>query len=142
VDITTDRPGGDVAVMRLDGELDGANFERVIAAARQLRDGGAKTLIVDLGGLTYMASAGLVALHSAAILMAGGEPPDPESGWDTLLGFGGGGAGDRMRQGLKLASTTPQVDRVLERTGIRSLFDVHPDTASALAAAGVTEPTA
>ena len=141
MDITTERAGGDVAVMRLVGELDGSNFERVISGARQLRDGGAKTLVVDLGGLSYMASAGLVALHSAAILMAGGEPPDPEAGWDTLLGFGGGG-GDRLRQGLKLAAVTPQVDRVLDRTGIRSLFDLHPDTASALAAAGVTEPTA
>ena len=128
--------------MRLDGELDGANFERVIAATRQLRDGGAKTLVIDLAGLTYMASAGLVALHSAAILMAGGEPPDPEGGWDTLLGFGGDGTGDRLREGLKLAGATPQVDRVLDRTGIRSLFDLHPDTASALTAAGVTGPSA
>ena len=62
-----------------------------------------KTLVIDLAGLTYMASAGLVALHSAAILMAGGEPPDPEGGWDTLLGFGADGTGDRLREGLKLA---------------------------------------
>ena len=142
MDITTERPGGDVAVMRLDGELDGSNFERVIAAVRQLRDGGAKTLVVDLAGLTYMASAGLVALHSAAILMAGGEPPDPEAGWDSLLGFGAAGGGDQLRRGLKLAGPTPQVDRVLDRTGLRSLFDLHPDLTTALGAAGVTEPSA
>lgn len=136
MDITTERAAGDVAVMHLAGELDASNFERVIAAARQLRDGGARTLVVDLGGLTYMGSAGLVALHSAAILMTGAEPPDPEQGWDTLHALGADTTGGALRAGLKLAGPSPQVDRVLDRTGIRGVFDIHPDTQSALAAAG------
>jgi anti-anti-sigma regulatory factor len=136
MDITTERAAGDVAVMHLAGELDASNFERVIAATRQLRDGGARTLVVDLGGLTYMGSAGLVALHSSAILMTGAEPPDPEKGWDTLHELGADAAGPALRAGLKLAAPSPQVDRVLERTGIRGVFDIHPDTESALAAAG------
>jgi anti-anti-sigma regulatory factor len=140
MDITTERATGDAAVMTLTGELDGSNYERVIAAARQLRDGGARVLVVDLGGLTYMGSAGLVALHSAAILMTGAEPPSPEDGWDTLHQLGADRAGERMREGLKLAAAPPQVDRVLERTGIRDVFDLHPDVASALAAA--TTPAA
>ena len=36
MDITTERAAGDVAVMHLAGELDASNFERVIAATRQL----------------------------------------------------------------------------------------------------------
>ena len=34
MDITTERPSPDVAVIALDGELDGSNFEQVIEAGR------------------------------------------------------------------------------------------------------------
>ena len=64
------------------------------------------------------------------------EPPDPELGWDTLHELGADRDGAAMRAGIKLAAPSPQVDRVLDRTGIRGVFDIHPDTDSALAAAG------
>src|SRR5262245_64652711 len=120
MEITTEHGPGGVAIIALSGELDASNYEDVIAAAREARDSGAKRLVVDLGGLTYMGSAGLVALHSAAILLAGMEPPPPEAGWDALHQLTADASGERLRAGLKLAAPTPQVDRVLDRTGIRS----------------------
>ena len=38
MDITTDRPSPDVAVIGLTGELDGSNFEQVIEAGRVAHD--------------------------------------------------------------------------------------------------------
>jgi anti-anti-sigma regulatory factor len=138
MDITTQHETGDVAVLVLRGELDASNHEDVIAAARAARDGGARVLVVDLAGLTYMGSAGLVALHSAAILMTGTEPPSAEAGWDALHQLSADVSGQRLRSGLKLAGPTPQVDRVLERTGIRKVFDIHPDRATAVEAAAAS----
>ena len=132
MDITTERPRDDVAVVALDGELDASNFEEVVATARTLRDDGAHHLILDLSGLTYMGSSGLVALHSAAILARGGEPPSPEDGWDAFHRMGDEVARGTSDGSLALVAPSPAVDRVLERTGMKRLFAVHPDRQAAL----------
>src|SRR4051794_37686294 len=84
MDISTERPRDDVAVVALTGELDASNFEQVIDTARVLTRDGAHHLILDLSGLSYMGSSGLVAIHSAALLAQGHEPPSPEDGWDAF----------------------------------------------------------
>ena len=137
MDITTEREGN-VVVLGLTGELDASNFERVIAASREARDAGARTLVIDMSGLTYMGSAGLVAIHSAAILMSGGEPPSPEDGWDALHQLSYDVSAGKMREAVKLAGPPPSVDRVLERTGLKRLFEIHPNREAAIAAANST----
>ena len=84
--ITTERVEGRVpiTVVGLDGELDASNFERLIEEVRGLYDVGDRTLLLDLSGLTFMASSGLVALHSIVLVMHGDEPPDLEGGWSAF----------------------------------------------------------
>jgi anti-anti-sigma regulatory factor len=132
MDITTDRPSADLAVIALAGELDGSNFEQVIDAGRAARDGGASTIVLDLAGLTYMGSSGLVAIHSIALLLRGQEPTSPEDGWQAIHDIG---AGDGEDATLLLAGAPPAVHRVLDRSGMLSLFPVHDDRAAAVAAA-------
>ena len=67
-----------VTVVALDGELDASNFERLIEEVRGLYAAGDRTLLLDLSGLTFMASSGLVALHTIVLVMQGEEPQDPE----------------------------------------------------------------
>ena len=127
---------GDVAVIALEGELDASNYEDVIKAARAARADGARTLVVDLGGLSYMGSAGLVALHAAGLIFQGIEPPGGEAGWDALTQFGADVSTARFHEVMKLAAVPPTVDRVFSHTGMGVLFEQHPDRASAIAAAG------
>jgi anti-anti-sigma regulatory factor len=134
MDITTDRPSPDVAVLGLTGELDGSNFEKVIDAGRVARDGGARRIVIDLSGLTYMGSSGLVAIHSIALLMRGQEPTSPERGWQAIHELGTATAGDAA-PGVVLAGPPPSIERVLDRSGMLGLFPVHADRASAVAAA-------
>jgi anti-anti-sigma regulatory factor len=134
MDITTERPRPDVAVVTLTGELDASNFEELIDTARALHGQGCHHFVIDLSGLSYMGSSGLVAIHSAAMLARGQEPPSPEDGWDAFHQLGhevDSGAADGS---LRLVAPTPSVDRVLERTGMKRLFEVHPDRDSALGA--------
>lgn len=133
MDITTDRPSADVAVIALDGELDGSNFERVIDAGRAAHDGGARRLVLDLSGLTYMGSSGLVAIHSIALLMAGREPTSPDDGWQAIHEVNL--TVDEGEPAVHLAGPQPSVRRVLERSGMLGLFPVHEDRVSALGAA-------
>lgn len=137
MDITTDRPSADVAVIALAGELDGSNFERVIDAGRAAHDDGASRIVLDLSGLTYMGSSGLVAIHSIALLLRGQEPTSPEDGWQAFHDLGSDDTSADSSSGVVLAAPPPSIERVLDRSGMLSLFPVHPDRASAVAAASV-----
>jgi anti-anti-sigma regulatory factor len=133
MDITTDRSSADVTVIGLDGELDGSNFENVIAAGRAARDAGARRIVLDLSGLSYMGSSGLVAIHSIALLLAGKEPTSPEDGWQAIHEVNQ--AVDASEPVVLLAGPQASVQRVLDRSGMSELFPVHPDRATALGAA-------
>src|SRR5262245_23356800 len=134
MDITTERPRDDVAVVALSGELDASNFERVIDTARELHQQGAHHFVLDLSDVSYMGSSGLVAIHSAAMLARGQEPPSPEDGWDAIHQMGHEVASGTSDGSLRIVGPSPSVDRVLERTGMKRLFEVYPDRAAALAA--------
>jgi anti-anti-sigma factor len=118
-----------VTVVSLAGELDASNFEALIDAVRGVYDGGARQLLLDLSALRFMASSGLVALHSIVRIMHGEPPLDPEAGWSALHTPVGG-----TQTEVQLCGPLPAVERVLARTGLDRMFVIHPDRASALAA--------
>lgn len=121
-----------VTVVALDGELDASNYEHVIQVVRDAYARGARGLVMDLASLSFMASSGLFALHSALRIMRGETPPDPEGGWGALheMSHDHEGAAANVR----LAGPQEAIARVLERTGMAQLFPVDTDRASAVAA--------
>jgi anti-anti-sigma regulatory factor len=131
VDLSIDRDTGraDILVLTLRGELDYSSYEAVIDAARSAYNDGVRHLVLDLSGVDYMGSSGLVALHSAALLFEGKEPPDPEAGWSAYHSL----ADDEVHAAVKLLNPSPAVDRVLERTGMKQFFEIHDDRSAAIA---------
>jgi anti-anti-sigma factor len=123
-----------ITIISLDGELDASNFERLIDEVRGLYEAGSRHLVLDLTGLTFLASSGLVALHSIVRIMHGEPPPDPESGWDALHSLGLDISGGATQAEVQLVAPQPAVARVLQRTGLDRLFHVHPDRATAIGA--------
>jgi anti-anti-sigma regulatory factor len=80
----------------------------------------------------FMGSSGLAALHSLALLLRGEEMPDLESGWNVFHAL------DRDRDSglqkhFKILNPQPQVDQVLEMSGLKQFFEVHTDLETALA---------
>src|SRR6478735_9222837 len=73
-----------VTVLTLDGELDAAAYEGVIDTVRGMYDAGTRILVLDLTGLWFISSSGLVAIHAAMRLMRGEAAPDTEQGWVAL----------------------------------------------------------
>ena len=92
-----------ITILALDGELDASNYQEVIDTVRRLYDEGTRQLIIDLAGLRFMASSGLVALHSIVQIMHGEEPLDPEGGWGALHSIGG----DQQTE-VRLAARSPR----------------------------------
>lgn len=123
-----------ITVVALDGELDASNFERFIDETRGLYEGGARHFLLDLTGLTFLASSGLVALHSIVRIMRGEAPPDPESGWDAFHSLGLDVSEGATQTDVQLCAPQPGVARVLQRTGLDRLFVVHESRAAAIAA--------
>lgn len=123
-----------ITVLALDGELDASNFMALIDQVRGLYEAGTRHLLLDLSGLQFMASSGLVALHSVVRLIHGEPPPDPEAGWGALHALGQDVSEGSTQAEVQLCGAQPAVERVLARTGLHRLFLSHPDRASAIAA--------
>lgn len=94
--IPQDRP--DVAVLHLSGWLDGQAEEQLVAAVQLAKDNGARHVLLELGGINTITSAGLRGIQkSFRILTPKGE---------TGLGR------------LKLCNASPKVREVLSITGL------------------------
>lgn len=123
-----------VTVMKLDGELDASCYRDVIENARRLYQDGTRNLLMDLGQVSFMASSGLVSLHSIALIMMGKEPPDPESGWGAFHALAEEverGTGQEVH--FKLLNPQPLVVKTLMTTGFDKILAVYSDRESALA---------
>jgi anti-anti-sigma regulatory factor len=118
-------------VMSLAGDLDASNFQQVIAEAQKLFNGGVRHLLLDLTGLAFMSSSGLVALHSIAKIFRGEKPPDLEYGWAAIHAMGE--ENERgVEPNVKLINPQPKISSTLQKTGMDQFFQVFADRAEAL----------
>jgi anti-anti-sigma factor len=121
-----------VSIMRVTGDVDGSNYRELIERMRAIHAAGARHLLIDLAGVPYMSSAGLVALHSIALLFQQKSLPDPEYGWRAIRALGD--AGEVGQQPfVKLLHPQPRVSSILDQTGLLPYFEVYVDEAAALA---------
>jgi anti-sigma B factor antagonist len=102
------QPRPDAAVLVVSGELDTLTAPELDAALRELVAGPQPLLVVDLSGVTFLASSGLAVLIQAAHR-----------------------AEDRDRD-LHLVVTSRAVLRPIEITGSDQLFTLHSGIATAL----------
>ena len=125
-----------VTVVRLDGDLDASNYEALIEKGAELYGGGCRNLLLDMRGVPYMGSSGLVALHSIALILSGQEPPNPDDGWDAHHAISRSVEGGQQQHLKVLVTSEPDsaVRRVFERTGMDRFIQVLTDEPAALAA--------
>jgi anti-anti-sigma regulatory factor len=113
-----------VTVIKLDGQLDGQNYQDLIAKSQELYEAGTRDFLLDLSDLTYISSAGLVALHSIALLARGEELPDLEGGWSAYRSMGRSGEAG-VQKHVKLLNPRSEVMGVLEMVGFNNVFEVY-----------------
>ena len=115
-----------VTVIKLDGQLDGQNFQELISKAQELYSTGARDFLLDLSDLTYISSAGLVALHSVALMARGEELPDMEGGWSAYRSMGRSSEAG-VQKHVKLLNPRSEIMGVLDMVGFSSVFQVYTD---------------
>lgn len=131
INVETSQGETPVTILSLQGELDASNFEAVIAKVQELYNSGTRRLLLDLSGLQFMSSSGLVALHSIILLMRGEQPHDMETGWNVFHAIDQGRERQPMTQ-VKLLNPQPKITSTLQKTGMDHFFEIFTDRKAAL----------
>jgi anti-anti-sigma regulatory factor len=113
------------------GQLDGQTYQKLIASAQDVIKGGAKNIVLDMGDLTFISSAGLVSLHVIALLLRGEAMPDLEHGWAALKSVNKSRESG-IQQHVKLLNPREEIVNVLEMVGFSTFFDIFNDKQKAL----------
>jgi len=120
IDTTVSRPRPGAILLEVDGEIDTLTAARLATGLDAVLDAGSaedRAVVVDLSGVTFLASSGLaVLIHGARRVTERGAR-------------------------LHVVAATRAVSRPITVTGADTLFDTHADRDSALAAA-VAPPVA
>lgn len=122
-----------VTVLHLAGELDASTYTDVIKKVQESYDGGARDLLIDLGNVSYISSAGLMSLHTVALIFAGQSLQSNSSGRPTFRSLDPK-RDDAAKQHVKLLNPQHAVEQVLDTVGLKSFFEVFTDLESAVKA--------
>jgi anti-anti-sigma regulatory factor len=120
-----------VTIMKLAGNLDASNYADVIAKAQNAYDEGSRSLLIDLSEVPYVSSAGLMSLHSVALIFAGFSLKSKESGRPTFRSINAENA-KTVREHLKLLSPQPDVEQVLDVVGLKQFLDIYANLETAV----------
>ena len=121
-----------VTVVQPHGDVDASNYAQLIGKVEALQKDGARDLILDLSDVPFMSSAGLVAMHTIAIMLRGEKPADPQSGWAALKSI------DRsketgMQRHVKLLAPQQYVADTFDKAGFTQFFEIFNDLQTAVA---------
>ena len=99
-----------VTVLRVEGDIDAATHKDLQDKAAEVIEGGAKHILLDLGGVNYMGSAGFRAIHAISNMLS-----DEEA------------SGLSKSPYLKLLNPTDAVSRVIKTLGFDVYLDIYQD---------------
>jgi len=131
INVSQEQGNVPVSVLSLAGQLDGQTYQELIKIALDAKQGGAKNILLDMSDLTYISSAGLVALHTIALSLRGEEVPHLEQGWAALKSIDRSRASG-LQKNIKLFNPPPQVVNVLDMVGYTAIFEIFTDKQKAL----------
>lgn len=133
MDIAVSKQTGnvDVTVLKLTGELDGQTYQGLIDRAKELYGSGARNFLLDMSELTYVSSAGLVAIHTIAMLLKGEAVPNTDDGWASMRSVKKTSDG-KMQEHMKLLNPRSEIRSVLEMVGFDRAFEIHSNLEDAV----------
>jgi anti-anti-sigma regulatory factor len=126
ISISIEQADEPIAVMRLKGDINAANFMQVVDRAREIYKNPARKLILDLSEVPAISSTGLVAIHKIALIYSG-VPQDVEANENPDFTHS-----SNARKYVKLLRPQPEVDKALESAGMKLFFKIFDDLESAI----------
>lgn len=104
-----------VTILRIEGDIDASTHKTLQDKAAEVVEAGSKHVLLDLGGVNYMGSAGFRALHAISNMLHADEPP-----------------GMLKSTRLKLLNPTDAVARVIKTLGFDVYLDIYKDQDAAV----------
>ena len=120
-----------IAIMQIKGDINASNFLDVVNRAQELYNNPAHNLIIDLSEVTSVSTTGLVALHKIALVYSG-VPQEMDQDAATKDRRPDFTHSSNARKFVKLLSPQPEVDKALEKAGMKLFFKVFKDLESAI----------
>jgi len=105
-----------VTVLRIEGDLDAGSYKELQDKAAELIDAGTTKILLDMGQVEYMGSAGFRAIHAIANLLNTEQKQ-----------------GMYKSEHVKLLNPKGEVARVIKTLGFDSFLEIHEDRAVAIA---------
>jgi anti-anti-sigma regulatory factor len=132
ITVSTQQGNVPVMVVQPHGDVDASNYTQLVSKVEALHQDGARDFLIDLSDVSYMSSAGLVALHSISIMLGGEKPTDPQSGWAAFKAM------DRSRERglqkhIKVLNPQQYVAETFDKAGFTEFFEVFTDLKKAVA---------
>ena len=115
-----------VTIFRITGAV--TDNQELEALAQTAHDDGARSIVLDLTDVPYMATAGLRALHAIFVLLRADTPEESDDA--TKIGIA---AGTFMSPHLKLVKPSAHVLEVLKAAGYDMFLEIHRDVDQAVA---------
>ena len=132
ITVSTQQGRVPVTIVQPHGDVDASNYRELITKVESLIKADARDFVIDLSDVPFMSSAGLVGLHSIAIILRGEQPVDPQSGWGALKAM------DRdrdrgMQKHVKLFGAQQYVAETFDKAGFTQFFEIFTDLQKAVA---------
>jgi len=123
-----------ISIIKLVGDIDASNYSQVIKTAEEACASGARYLLIDLSGVNFMSSSGLLALHRIAVVMRKANMPKQDDSWTSLEDMKkAAGETTGPEKYVKLLNPQPRVQKSLEQVDYQRVFEVFTDREAALA---------
>ena len=114
-----------VTILQLKGDLTAE--EQLVDKAQAVFQDGARDIILDLGGVPYISSAGLRAIHVIYMLLRSADPRDEESAVRGIT------RGTYKSPHLKLVNPSRNGLKALTTSGYDLFLDIHDSIPKAVA---------
>lgn len=112
-----------VTIIKIDGQLDGQNYQELIMKAQELCNAGVCDFLLDLSDLSYISSSGLVALCSIAMLVRGEKLSNARDGQPAPRPLVHATEAGTQKH-VKLLNPRSEITHIFEMVGLATLFDV------------------
>jgi anti-anti-sigma regulatory factor len=122
-----------VTILHPDAALNAGNYLDLVAKAREVYQVGTRDVVLDMRDVPAISSSGLAALYSAAVVLRGEEPPDPEAGWATFHTVARELESGSRQLHFKLLGPQPKVKQALEQVGFENFLEIHDNLERAVA---------
>ena len=120
-----------IAIMRIKGEIDASNFLEVVNKAQEIYDKPARHMIIDLSEVTSVSTTGLVALHKIALVYSG-APHEMDADAPTRERRPDFTHHSNARKFVKLLNPQSDVEKSLEKAGMKLFFKIYRDLETAI----------